>query len=252
MKRKKILILTLVITLALIVSTFGGTATDNISTLSTPESLEVVKEVYDPDGCGWVKTMDAEKGDTIQFRITVTYNNVTDPAHEHYAQNITVTDILPEYLNYTAGTADPFEPIAGSGANEYIWDFNGILFLYNGESQVITFNATVEECCFGEQINEASASAYEHCTGKTITGEDTATVNVVCFDSGIMLKKLVWDEENEIWAKETYAKEGDEVRFKIIVNNTGECDLYNLYLNDTLPDGLICRRCDSYSNFSSG
>ncbi len=236
MKRKNVLIITLLISVLLIVSTFGGTAVD-MNTSSTSNSLDVIKEVRDDKGI-WNSTIDAECGDTLEFRITVTYHNVTDPGNPHYAENIIVKDVLPSCLEYVSGSAYPFEPALGAAENEYIWSFKGITDLYDGESLIVTFNATVKEECSGEQINFAYATADEHCTGQTIHGNDYATVNVICPESGIDVEKKVWDKKEKEWVKQAYAEHDTMVRFNITVYNSGDCDLFDIYVNDTLPDEL--------------
>ena len=78
----------------------------------TQENLEVTKMVL--DGSEWVDLINAEIDDTVSFKITVTYYNLTDPDNPHHAKNIVVKDILPSCLNYSAGSASPFEPARGA------------------------------------------------------------------------------------------------------------------------------------------
>jgi len=194
------------------------------------ESLEVVKDVF--DGEEWVDEINAELGETVQFKITVTYHNVTDPEHEHYAVYINVTDTLPDGLEYVVGSAQPEEPdINGS---VLVWNF-GSTRLYDGESLIITFNATVVD--YGTHVNNVYADAYEFCTGTIISGEDTATVDVSIPEVDIDVEKLVWDGVCD-WVDEIWVDQGSIVRFKITVENTGDADLANVYVNDTLPDSL--------------
>jgi len=159
MKRKSRLVTTLVISALLVVSTLG---VFTFNAVATTESLEVVKEVF--DGEDWADEIDAEIGDTVQFRITITYHNITDPDHSHYAESINVTDTLPNCLEYIPGTAEPDEPDVTD--NVLTWDL-GVTILYDGDSYVITFNATVTD--YGENVNEVYAQAHEHCTGQLPT-----------------------------------------------------------------------------------
>ena len=229
MNNKKLLIITLVISILISSTMFSGTALKTKKT--TVESLEVVKEVF--DGADWVDEIDANMGEVINFRITITYNNITDPGHPHYAENIVVRDLLPPCLDYDEGSALPFEPTVGSALNELVWNVPGTL--NDGESFIITFNATVID--YGENVNTAIANADEHCTGKEIDGEDTATVNVNYPDPEIELEKYVWDGSC-FWVDEISAYPDEIVTFKIVVENTGSCDLYDLWINDTLSESL--------------
>ena len=234
MRRKNIAYLTLVISALMIASAFSGIAL-NMKNTGTPPSLEVIKKVYDDDSDEWVNEIDAKIGDTVQFRINVTYHNVTDPNYPHYAWHIVVTDMLPLCLEYEIGSAEPFEPNLTSSVGTFVWDFDDTI-LHDGETITITFNASVIDC--GENINVVKVQADEHCTGQTIGGTDSAMVNVPCPKPGINVEKKVWDSHDKEWTEEAYAKPGAEIRFNITVQNTGDCNLENVYVNDTLPSGL--------------
>ena len=65
MKKQNILIVTLVMTTFLISSMFSVVAINKGPT--SVNSLEVVKEIY--DGENWVNEVNAEIGDTLQFRM---------------------------------------------------------------------------------------------------------------------------------------------------------------------------------------
>jgi len=229
MRKKNVLVVTLVLVALLGSSMFTGVAV-NVETSNFSESLEVVKDVF--NGEEWVDNIDAEIDETVQFRITLTYHNVTDPGHTHYAVNINVTDTLPEGLEYVVGSAQPEEPDVSDGV--LVWDFGGTR-LYDGESIVITFNATVVD--FGTHVNNVYAEAYEFCTGMTIFGEDISIVNVPLPRVGIDVEKLVWDGICD-WVDEIWADHCSIVRFKITVENTGNVSLTDVYVNDTLSDSL--------------
>jgi uncharacterized repeat protein (TIGR01451 family)/fimbrial isopeptide formation D2 family protein len=228
MKKQNILIVTLVITTFLISSMFSVVAINKSPT--SVNSLEVVKEVY--NGEEWVDSINANIGDIVEFRITVTYHNLTDPANSHYAEQIVIKDFLPPCLDYETGTADPFEPVV-DGKN-LTWNL-GLTTLHDGESYVITFSAEVISA--GTNINTATARAYEHCCNIYIEGSGTATVNVIALRPDIAVEKYVWDG-NCFWVKETSKYAGEIVTFRIVVENTGECDLYNILIEDTLSDSL--------------
>ena len=176
MKRKNLLVMTLAISSLLISTIFTG-----FSAIADPDaelqSLVVDKEVY--DGQDWVDEITADLGDTVQFRITVTYHNET--ASAHYAHDIWINDTLPPCLDYDVGTAMggkpplsiPLEPVIDG--KDLIWHL-GSTILYDGQSYVITFNCSVVS--YGENINLAEADAHEHCRNRRIYDDDTAIVNV--------------------------------------------------------------------------
>ena len=225
MNKKLILIVTLVVSLSLISSMFGRTT---IKATTLTGRLDVEKKVW--NGLHWVNSIDANIGDTVQFKITLTYYNLTGGAH--YAYNIMVNDTLPSCLEYDTGSACPFEP--SINGNLLTWDLDTTI-LYDTEVYEITFNATVVDC--GENVNAVEATADEHCTGQVLSDQDTATVNVACPEPGIDVKKWVWDGTCE-WVDDTWVYPGDTVRFKIVVMNTGETILENVTAIDTLSDSL--------------
>ncbi len=228
MKKQNILVVTLLITVFLINTMFGAIAINMGST--NVDSLEVVKEVY--NGTGWVDSINANIGDIVTFRITVTYYNITDPSNSHYAIYIIVNDTLPSGLDYVSGSADPFEPTVYG--KKLTWVL-GSTILYNGDSFVIIFNATVVDN--GESINSASAVAYEYCMNRYISGSDIAYVNVTILPPNINVEKYVWDGLC-FWVKETSKYKYETATFKIVVKNTGQSYLYNILIKDTLSDSL--------------
>jgi len=208
---------------------FSGIAVGPTNTGSL-NSLVVEKKVF--NGVSWVDEIQANIGDTVQFKITITYYNITDPARAHWAQNITVEDKLPPGLDYIVGSATPEEPTING--NNLTWDLDGVK-IYHGQSYVITFNASVED--FGTHINLAEVEAGEYCTGLTLYGSDTAKVTVNTPTPGINVEKYVWDG-NCFWVEETSRYPGEKATFKIVVENTGDCNLYNILIVDTLSDSL--------------
>jgi uncharacterized repeat protein (TIGR01451 family)/fimbrial isopeptide formation D2 family protein len=228
MKKQNILVVTLLITVFLINSMFSVIAIDIGPT--NVDSLVVVKEVY--NGVAWVDSINANISDIVTFRITVTYYNITDPSEYHYATNIIVNDTLPSGLDYVSGSADPFEPTV----NGKILTWNlGSTILYHGDSYVIIFNATV--FASGQNVNLASAVAYEYCLERYISDSDTAFVKVIVLPPDIDVEKYVWDGFC-FWVKETSKYKGETVTFKIVVKNTGGSNLYNILTKDTLSDSL--------------
>lgn len=228
MKKQNILVVTLLITIFLINSMFGAVAIDKGST--NLDSLVVEKKVY--NGSGWVDSINANLGDIVTFRITATYYNITDPGNSHYAIYIIVNDTLPSGLDYVSGSADPFEPTVYG--KKLTWVL-GSTILYNGDSFVIIFNATVVGN--GESINTASVVAYEYCMNRYISGSDIAYVNVTTLPPNINVEKYVWDGLC-FWVKETSKYKYETATFKIVVKNTGQSYLYNILIEDTLSDSL--------------
>ena len=230
MNRKYFLIGTLVITFLLLGSVFS---VPNINATNLVGRLEVKKKVW--DGESWVNSIDAELDEIIQFKIKITYYNET--AGAHYAYNIVIEDLLPDGFEYITGSAYPYEPdseVPYSGGTSYQWNL-GDSRLFDGQTYIIKFNATVVEC--GENINRVEVSCDEYCTSSVLNAYDTATVNVECDPPEIDVEKWIWDGYCD-WVKEIHVYTETTIRFKIIVTNTGGLNLTGIRVNDLMSTSL--------------
>lgn len=137
----------------------------------------VDKKVKRLDSGSWVDEVDAAVGETIRFRITVSY--IGDGSYTLY--NIRIRDELPECLEY-ANDADPTETSVSSDGRTIWWNFSTTPSggIGPGEQLTVEFNALITETSgCGPCINLANVTANE-CSGHTFYGEDTATVNAEC------------------------------------------------------------------------
>ncbi len=206
--------------------------------------LEVIKEVYF-DG-SWTESDDLEAitpdlGETLKFRITMTYHNTSGIPKKHWAYNVKVNDTLPPCLDYEIDTADPTNNFTwiDEYPNEYLnWDF-GDQPIYEEESLIINYNATVVEPTDEDgQENNVTVYWYEHCTlyqdGKS---SDTLTM-IVSSEPKLKLEKKVWDPTTHQYVKSITTYSGETLKFRIDVHNLGSDDLTGVLLNDTYPDFL--------------
>ena len=137
----------------------------------TREGMIVEKSVWDPDTQQWVDEVNASVGDTIRFRITITYYG------GYTLYNIKVRDELPDCLEY-ADNAEPEETGISSDEKTIWWNLTDELS--DGESTSIEFDAIVIETSgCGPCINLANVTANE-CSGQILHGEDTATIVAAC------------------------------------------------------------------------
>ena len=224
--KKNLLIITLVTSVLLTSTMFSGIATKNEPDIN--KNLVVLKEVW--DGEDWVDYYEAEIGETVTFRINVTYHNTT--VGSHWAEEIYVYDTLPICLEYEADPDNPNQPTEVVG-KKITW-YLGSTILYDDDYYVIEFNATVVS--YGENINLAEAEAYEHCCSRIIYGEDIATVFIPLPEPEIDIEKKVWDGCQ--WVEEIYEYPGEDVKFKLTIENTGNIDLQNVNITDKLPGSL--------------
>lgn len=243
-KRTKI---SLVMALLMIVSAVSaaGTVTANdcnfVETLGCPvENLDVVKKVW--NGTAWTDEYYAEVGETVTFKITVTYTEVCGYLAKDFIviDNLDSTEDLYYTVDYNSMNYDPIEesiPIQWNMTDDY-----GIE-LSDGESFAITFNVTIDSG-FGSLINTVEVFATETCCGGDLYGNDEAQVIVEedpC-ETRIELEKTVWN--GTAWTE--YVDDltiGDIVEFKIVVTYIDECEtgyeILNMVVEDYLPCCLI-------------
>jgi fimbrial isopeptide formation D2 family protein len=199
------------------------------------ENLEVVKKVW--NGTAWADEYTAEVGESVQFKITITYYEVCG----YKATNITVVDSLDPSgeLVYSIDAADMNYSPSEFG-NPIVWNLttdHGIE-LFDGDSVEITFNVTICKDC-GDLVNAVSVYADETCCHGELYGDDQVTVTAECDDPcepEIEVNKTVWD--GTAWVD--YVDDlliGDIVKFKIEIIYHA-CDDYiiqNMIVEDILP-----------------
>lgn len=191
--------------------------------------IEVTKEVC--DGESWEDDTEAEYGDTVQFKITVTYYNESN----NCASSIVVTDTLPAGLEYEE-TLEPEEPEPEVTGNTLVWDF-GEEQLCHGDSITIKFNAVVVGGNYGENVNTVNVTAKELCGPNDLFDEDTAIVFV---NPSVDVDKKVWDPDAQEWVEhlDSVIKEVD-VQFRIVVTYHGDITMKCMKVIDFLPEECL-------------
>ena len=155
--------------------------------------IVVVKEVYD-DGAWTEGPVEVGIGETLQFRINITYYNTSGLPRFHYAYNIRVNDSLPDCLEYDIGSADPDTIFVWTDdPNETLyWDF-GASPLFDTESLIITYNATVVEPTEPmPQENNVTVIWDEICTG----GDELISSDILIITIGLepelnLIKRII-------------------------------------------------------------
>ncbi|GEM_PF-789870 len=69
-------------------------------------------------------------------------------------------------------------------------------------------------------------------------GLDALSIAVDGCEPGISVKKVVWDDAEQVWADEITAYVGDTVTFECAIHNDGCYSLYDISARDVLPDIL--------------
>ena len=156
-------------------STYAGL----IDTSSSPILLEttedaIILEKTIKDGENWVNTYYADSGETIRFRIKLTYNDWSgDPnTSECMLKNITIIDRFPAGLIYL-GNSNYNETSISPDKHFIMWVFNDKILLDN-ESLIVEFDAQGNN--IGEFVNNVDVTALETCYGQYRCNSKYATV----------------------------------------------------------------------------
>ncbi len=197
--------------------------------------IEIIKSVWDVDQ--WDDDTDADIGDTVSFMLSI--ENVGNC--ELYDLNI--TDYLPPCLEYKVEDGWTFDGPNPEDVTFTQWgEENEILSWEVDTSEEsmppdaeghIFFNATVID--FGDNINWANFTAWYEC--QQVYYEDDATVHVP-YNPNIEITKTVWNETLGDWDEYVAVPNGSVVTFNITIHNSGNCELYDVYLVDELPPCL--------------
>ena len=161
--------------------------------------------------------------------------------------NINITDYLSDSFTYLDDAKISIndasftnrEPDYKENDNHTLSWYPGVT-MNPGDHLVITFNASISSCDIWEE-NTAIAEGDSTCGPVSYT--DNASVYGECpepCNPDMEVTKLVWNASKEDWADEYTASYLEEiVEFNITIHNNATCcDLTNISVLDTLPNGL--------------
>jgi fimbrial isopeptide formation D2 family protein len=221
----------------MIISTFtvSGSSVKNYGLLYIPGDVEFDKEVW--NGTDWTETTEAMVGDTVDFKLTMTYKRDQGSPYTWELNKIKVKDVLPDCLEY-----DSLISVTTSGTHQIqyteeivdktiYWNFTDDKpELDHDESLYIKFNTTVVPNEETQNQNWAFFTAKENCEYGH-TGNDDATVNVVLPDS--RFEKKVWNGDD--WVDFAIGLLHKKMTFKLEFEYYGYEDLYYVSFKDVLP-----------------
>jgi uncharacterized repeat protein (TIGR01451 family) len=193
------------------------------------------KTVRNGDG-SFADTADASTGDTVEFKID--YTN-TGPAD---ADNVTVTDVVPDGLAYVEGSCSsaPNPCTYDSGTKTIAWNLGTVP---GDETPSLTFEAEVVQEVVGSITNTANAATLEEGAG---AASDSATVTVVdqppVSALAVQVRNVTAGET--AYNSVTGADVGDVIVYRVVYSNNGAGAAHNvlLSLGNTPPTGT------SYTN----
>lgn len=189
----------------------------------------------------WNKSTAASPGDEVAFRVQVQNQGNTS------ATNVLVNDVLPNYLNYKAGSTKLFylDPATGNTLELPMPDgfTNGGLRVDvpagNENERIFTFRAFVSTSIPSGTttlVNTGIVPAGANGSIHWIQASDTASV-IISATHGMVVQKK--DKTTGDWVENVTANEGDVVYFQIKIFNNGNTDLTGIHVHDTLPSYLV-------------
>ena len=254
----KIKILTIMITLAIIISSTSaivGAETCGVQTESDKDPSEIViVEKKIQSGENWVDDYQADLGETVKFKISITYKDSDGPTGPAYKiKNIVVTDYLQfglfvrmtDDLNYT-------DINFSREGYKITWDLQGVE-LFDNQTYEIEYEAVVGN--IGELVNNVDVTCLEKCISVKREVTTNATINGVCNHDYVLLDvdkdgidemaidyndnssdgyELFFDPNYNSYAYQIY-KDGDndgKIDHFIDIN----IDLFNYNVSNFLPD----------------
>ncbi|MBI2607521.1 MAG: DUF11 domain-containing protein [Candidatus Doudnabacteria bacterium] len=185
-------------------------------------SLSLVKNVRNvtQGQTTFVDSVSAQPNEQVEFRIQVAASGNTS------AQNVVVTDTLPNNFNLSSGSLT-----------------NNLGNMSAGSTQIITLSATAASAFnfpIGSStwINTATATA-----SNANTVSDTAHVVVnrqITGTPSLTIDKTVRNVTagQAIFSNSVSANPQDQVEFKVVVSNVGQATANNVVVTDTLPNNF--------------
>ena len=181
----------------------------------------------------WEKSVDANVGDEVEYRIA--YKNTGDTK----AVNVNMRDTLPSNVQFVSGSAKLYnatesgksisDDIVKNGVN--IGDYEA------GQTAYVTFKVKVVDeslVCGNNKLTNSEKTAVND-----LAKQDTAdvTVNKRC-ETKFTTKKQVRISGTQDWYKSISANIGDEVEYRIDYKNTGDTDMKDVTVKDVLPGNV--------------
>jgi uncharacterized repeat protein (TIGR01451 family) len=200
-----------------------------LADIKSPAQLSITKTVAHPGESSWHKEITANPGDSVAYHLDVENNG------GNLANNVTVKDVLPDHMTYEPGTTYIYtkETPGGVKAPDAIFT-SGITLpnLVPGQdgTTYVTYRTQVSNVMPAGAFNLVNLAQVF--MGGQKQGEDSALVKVTS-QRGLVIDKKV--SNGVSWVNENTANLLDTLDYRIIVRNTGNVTLDNVYVRDVLP-----------------
>lgn len=200
-----------------------------VANIKAPAKLVMDKMVAHPGDNDWVKETTANPGDAIAYHLGIRNEGSTD------AQNVTVTDRLPQYMTYVSGTTYLFTKDHPEGIKQGDGLFGtgvDIASIAPGQANVIYITYRVKIATNLPSGSFSFINLAEVFMGGVKQDQDQATVTVTA-SRGLVLDKKV--SNGVSWVEESTSDLGGIVSYRLVVRNTGNVPIANVILRDALP-----------------
>ena len=230
--------MSIILALLMIVPAFAITTAADGNDCNHPGQVVLTKKVWDKVTNEWVDyEIEAECGETLKFKLEVTYHMDPDNSENLTLKKINITD----HLDWEAYC---FEYVEGSATitptnindNEIFWALDNVL--EDNESLSIEFELLIKEidCEQLTNINWATLTASE-CGIYDHYAEDYSYIKL---KSGLYVEKKVWDPAEQQWADSLpYVTLSNNVKFQITATYYGCSTMKCMVIADVLPDECL-------------
>jgi fimbrial isopeptide formation D2 family protein/uncharacterized repeat protein (TIGR01451 family) len=216
---------------------------------------QVIKKIWNNDTSQWVDSINAMIDDIITFNITIIYE--PELFNSTVVYDLILNDTLPSCLEYSNNAIVIYgdSEIPGESyinGNQIFWNLSEEPFnvkLWNtskpghelDEDRVtILYNATVVDYTTQNgQKNNAQIRGYETCPHRYLFGDDNATIIVEGQVDQPCIEIIKQVKNGNNWDDNVTVNIGENVEFKLTINNCGNVDLTEVFVNDVLPDFLV-------------
>ncbi len=208
------------------VNQVGDTATVTIQEPNQP-AITIAKTVsLGENSSSFGESVNANNDNIVRFRLIVTSTG------DGTASSVNVWDSLPSGLTYVDGSttldgaSQSGSAIVGSGLS--------LGNMAENVTHTVIFNARVN-------TNNVTLTNYGRASiNGTSQVEDTATVIVGGTTNATLTldKQVSFGENGTSYSESVSAEEGDYVRFRMVVSNTGSARVENVEISDDLPSSL--------------
>ncbi|HEX5430187.1 MAG TPA: hypothetical protein VFX17_03885 [Patescibacteria group bacterium] len=194
--------------------------------LSTNTSLSIVKTVSDSTtGTGFQKSVASSFGDQLVYRLVVTNTGSA------VAQNVVITDVLPNGINYNNNLSVSLS----SSGNPTVSPYLKIASLNPGQSVTTSFQAVMNNANCGQTLTNRATAVADN-AGQVSDTAIVTTQNCPSGNPNLSLSKKAWNDTQNKDATTVTAKAGDMITYTLTASNTGNATMANYVFTDDVSD----------------